>query len=90
LVNYLLIGLAGILAYSEFFWYGMGTTKMGKYDFSSWAVHLAFVIIISNLWGIFLKEWKGVRLPTWLFLWGAMAVLILSTIVIGAGNYWAG
>ena len=90
LVNYLFVGLAGILAYSEFFWYGMGTTKMGEYDFSSWAIHLAFVIIISNLWGIFLKEWKGVRLGTWLFLWGAIVVLILSTAVIGLGTYLAG
>ena len=90
LVNYLFVGLAGILAYNEFFWYGMGTTKMGKYDFSSWAIHLAFVIIVSNLWGIFLKEWKGVRLRTWFFLWGAIAILVLSTIAIGVGNNLAG
>jgi L-rhamnose-H+ transport protein len=86
LVNYLLIGLAGVLAYNEFFWYGMGTTKMGEYDFSSWSIHLAFVIIVSNLWGILLKEWKGVRLGTWFFLWGAMAILALSTIVMAEGS----
>lgn len=87
--NYFFAALAGVIGYQEFFWYGMGTTKLGEYQFSSWSIHLAFVIIISNLWGIFLKEWKGIQRTTWRFVWVGIALLILCTIIIGAGNYLA-
>jgi L-rhamnose-H+ transport protein len=84
--NYFFAILAGVLGYNEFFWYGMGTTKMGQYDFSSWSIHLAFVIIFSSLWGILFREWHGVGRRTRRLLWGGLATLILSTAVIGAGN----
>ncbi len=59
--NYLYSIAAGLIWYTGFFFYGMGTTKMGRqYDFSSWSIHLAFVIVFSTLCGIALKEWKGV------------------------------
>ena len=86
LSNYFFAALAGMLAYGEFFWYGMGTTQMGEYDFSSWSIHLAFVIVFSTIWGIYFQEWKGVGLKTWLYVLSGLAVLIISTIVIGAGN----
>lgn len=85
--NYFFAALAGVIGYQEFFWYSMGTTKLGAYSFSSWSIHLAFVIIVSNLWGVALGEWKGIRRFTWLFVWGGIALLLLCTIVIGAGNY---
>ena len=37
----------------------MGQTRMGKYEFSSWTLHMASIIIFSTLWGIVLREWKG-------------------------------
>ena len=84
--NYFFAVLAGVIGYNEFFWYGMGTTKMGRYDFSSWSIHLAFVIIFSSLWGMLFREWHGVGRRTRRLLWGGLATLILSTAVIGAGN----
>jgi L-rhamnose-H+ transport protein len=84
--NYFFAGLAGVIAYNEFFWYGMGTTKMGRYDFSSWSIHLAFVIVFSTLWGLYFREWKGIGPVTRRLLWGGLATLLLSTVVIGAGN----
>jgi L-rhamnose-H+ transport protein len=84
--NYLLAMAAGVIWYTGFFFYGMGTTKMGRYDFSSWSIHLAFVIVFSTLCGILALEWKGVSRRTmgWVFL--AIFVLILSTVVTGFGN----
>ena len=84
--NYLLAMAAGVIWYTGFFFYGMGTTKMGRYDFSSWSIHLAFVIVFSTLCGILALEWKGVsrRTKGWVFL--AICVLILSTVVTGFGN----
>jgi L-rhamnose-H+ transport protein len=86
--NYRLACLAGVIWYLQFFFYGMGRTQMGGYDYSSWTIHMAFIIVFSNLWGIYFKEWKGVSKSTMLTVWGGIGVLILSTIVIGLGNFW--
>ena len=67
----------------------MGTTKMGKYDFSSWTLHMASIIIFGTLLGVYLAEWKGVSKRThWLMRFG-LFVLVSSTVVIGYGNYLA-
>ena len=43
----------------QFFFYSMGETKMGRYTFSSWTLHMASIVIFSTLWGVGLKEWRG-------------------------------
>jgi L-rhamnose-H+ transport protein len=85
--NYFFAGLAGVIWYCQFFFYGMGTTKMGKYDFSSWTIHMAFIIVFSNLWGILFREWKGTSKRTHALVWTGIGVLVLSTVVVGYGNY---
>ncbi|HRQ51329.1 MAG TPA: L-rhamnose/proton symporter RhaT, partial [Agriterribacter sp.] len=70
--------------------YGMGTTKMGQYDFASWSIHMAAIIIFSNLWGVVLKEWKAVSKKTKCYLWLGIIALIISVVLIGAGNKMAG
>jgi L-rhamnose-H+ transport protein len=87
--NYIWSALAGTTWYLQFFFYGMGTTKMGKYDFSSWTIHMAFIITFSSLWGIAFHEWRGTGRPTRRLVVAGIAVLILSTVVVGAGNYLA-
>jgi L-rhamnose-H+ transport protein len=89
LSNYVWSALAGTTWYFQFFFYGMGTTKMGKYDFSSWTIHMAFIITFSSLWGIAFHEWKGTGRPTRRLVVAGIVVLILSTVVVGAGNYLA-
>ena len=89
LMNYLFSALAGTTWYFQFFFYGMGTTKMGKYDFSSWTIHMAFIITFSSMWGIFFHEWKGTKKPTRRLVVAGIMVLILSTMVVGIGNYLA-
>ncbi|MHB8524224.1 MAG: L-rhamnose/proton symporter RhaT [Limisphaerales bacterium] len=85
--NYLLSALAGATWYLQFMFYGMGTTRMGRYDFSSWSIHMAFIIVFSNLWGIFRGEWRETSPRTRRVVGVGIGVLILSTLVIGAGNY---
>jgi L-rhamnose-H+ transport protein len=82
----LLCGLAGVIWYFQFFFYGMGAAKMGAYDFSSWSLHLSFIIICGNLWGLAFREWRGVSTPTLTTVWVGILTLILSTVVIGLGN----
>lgn len=87
--NYLFCMIAGVTWYLQFFFYGMGSSKMGKYDFSSWTFHMAFIIIVSNLWGIYFKEWKGSGKNTMRVVGLGIATVILSTLVVGLGNYMA-
>lgn len=86
-MNYLFSAIAGITWYLQFFFYGMGTTRMGAYDFSSWSLHMAFIIIFSNLWGIWLHEWRGASLKSKNLIRAGILVLVLSTMVIGFGNH---
>jgi L-rhamnose-H+ transport protein len=87
--NYFFAALAGVIWYAQWFFYGMGSTKMGEYDFASWTILMAFIIVFSNLWGIYFKEWKGVRRKTILLVWAGIMILIFSTMVIGLGTYLA-
>jgi hypothetical protein len=87
--NYLWAGLAGATCYVGFMLYGMGTTFMGKYDVTSWSIHLAFVIMLSTICGNLAREWRGVsRHAAWLVA-AVMLVLVGSTFVIAVGNRWA-
>ncbi len=85
--NYVLAALAGIIWYFQFFFYSMGTTKMGKYDFSSWTLHMASIIIFATLWGIALREWKGTSLRTRILVGCGLFLLVGSTVVVGYGSY---
>jgi len=86
-INYLLAAVAGVTWYLQFMFYGMGTTKMGAYDFSSWTLHMAFIIVFSNLWAIRLGEWREVHHLTRKLLIAGIAVVFLSTLVVGVSNY---
>jgi L-rhamnose-H+ transport protein len=85
--NYIYSALAGMTWYFQFMFYGMGTTKMGKYDFSSWTIHMAFIIVFSNIWGLIFREWKGSSRRTHIIVLAGILVLILSTFIVGLGNY---
>jgi L-rhamnose-H+ transport protein len=85
--NYLLCALAGTTWYFQFFFYTMGETQMGRYRFSSWTLHMASIIIFSSLWGIGFKEWKGAGRRAGQLLTLALFLLVVSTVVIGYGNY---
>lgn len=87
LANYIFCAIAGTTWYLQFFFYSMGETKMGEYKFSSWTVHMASIIIFSTLWGVALREWKGSSKRTHVLVAIGLAVLILSTLVVGYGNY---
>ncbi|MGD0207223.1 MAG: L-rhamnose/proton symporter RhaT [Verrucomicrobiota bacterium] len=87
LANYLFSAFAGTLWYFQFFFYTMGKTQMGKYDFASWSLHMASIIIFSTMWGWILHEWKGSSKKAHTLIAGGIATLILSTIIIGCGTY---
>ncbi|MDP9050088.1 MAG: L-rhamnose/proton symporter RhaT [Acidobacteriota bacterium] len=86
-LNYAFAAAAGLLWYLQFFFYSMGQTKMGKYDFSSWTLHMAGTILFATLWGAVLHEWRGTSRRTKAVGAVGFALLVLSTLVVGYGNY---
>jgi L-rhamnose-H+ transport protein len=88
--NYGFAALAGVVWYFQFFFYSMGETKMGKYDFSSWTLHMASIMIFATIIGIFLREWRGTSRRTKGLVAGGLFLLVLSTVVVGYGNYMKG
>lgn len=85
--NWIFSALAGTIWYFQFFFYSMGESQMGKYGFSSWTMHMASIILFSTLWGIALKEWKGTGSRTRWLLAAGLALLVLSTLIVGYGNF---
>ena len=66
----------------------MGVTFLGKeYEFASWTIHMAFIILFSTLWGIYFNEWKGVSKKTQWTLTIGLLTLVASTVIIGLGNF---
>lgn len=84
--NYLFSAIAGTTWFLQFFFYGMGESKLGN-GASSWILHMAFIILIANMWGFLLKEWTGVSKKTRLTITIGVATIIASVIVVGIGNY---
>lgn len=83
--NYVFSALAGTTWFLQFFFYGMGESKMGN-GASSWILHMAFIILIANVWGLLLKEWKGVSKKTMYTVVGGILTIILSVLIVGYGN----
>jgi L-rhamnose-H+ transport protein len=86
-VNSLFCALAGVTWYLQFFFYTMGETQMGKFGFSSWTLHMASIVLFSTIWGLLFKEWRGTSAATRLFIAAGLAVLIMSTLIVGFGNH---
>jgi L-rhamnose-H+ transport protein len=83
--NYILCALAGTTWFLQFFFYGMGESKLGN-GASSWILHMSFIILVANMWGVISNEWKGVSKKTRNTIIAGIAIIILSVVVVGYGN----
>lgn len=86
-LNYGLSLLTGLLWYGQFFFYGLGHVRLGKFDFTSWAIHMLLLVMFSTLAGVLLKEWKGAGKRSVRWLAGSLIVLITAVILLTYGNY---
>jgi L-rhamnose-H+ transport protein len=80
--NLLFCCLAGILWYSQFFGLSLGRSFFetgGTMDTLAFCILMALNVTFSNVWGIILKEWKGVSNKTIIVLILGIIVLIVST-----------
>lgn len=67
------------------FFYGMGESKLGN-GASSWILHMAAIILVANLWGVYLKEWKGVSKNTLRVFFLGICFIVISIVLVGVGN----
>ena len=83
--NLLFCALAGVLWYSQFFGLEMGKSFLMDSPVLlafSWSILMALNVTFSNVWGMLLKEWKGVSGSTISVLLLGLAILISSIIVV--------
>jgi L-rhamnose-H+ transport protein len=83
--NILFSACAGIMWFLQFFFYGMGESKLGN-GASSWILHMATIILTANVWGLYLKEWSGVSQKTFKTFVFGICVILLSIVLVGIGN----
>jgi len=83
--NIMFSALAGTTWFLQFFFYGMGESKLGN-GASSWILHMSTIILTANMWGIYRKEWKGVAKKTKLTIIVGITVILLAVVIVGIGN----
>lgn len=87
--NYLLGLLTGLLWYLQFFFYGLAHVRMGTFKFSSWAIHMIILILLSFGFGLLIGEWKRCKPSTQLLVSLGIALLLGAVGLITYGNYLA-
>lgn len=83
--NYLFSAIAGTTWFLQFFFFGMGESKIGN-GASSWILHMSTIILTANMWGIYNKEWKGTSKKTIVNVSIGIGIIILSVVILGIGN----
>ena len=83
--NYFFAALAGTVWFMQFFFYGMGESKLGN-GASSWILHMSTIILTANMWGFYNREWKGVSPKTLRTITIGITVILLSVAIVGIGN----
>lgn len=81
--NLVFCALAGVLWYMQFFGLEMGKSFLTESPVLlafSWCILMALNVTFSNVWGIILKEWKGVSNKTITVLIAGLIVLIFSLV----------
>jgi L-rhamnose-H+ transport protein len=83
--NILLCALAGTTWFLQFFFYGMGESRLGN-GASSWILHMSFIILVANMWGLISKEWQGVSTRTRSTIMAGVFTIIAAVLIVGYGN----
>ncbi len=86
-INWAMAVVTGLFWYGQFFFYNLGHVRMGTYKFTSWAIHMIMLVLISNVVGIALREWRTCRRLTHTTIGAALSVLVAAVLLLTYGNY---
>ena len=89
-LNWTMAVVTGLFWYGQFFFYNLGHVRMGHYRFTSWAIHMIMLVLISNFVGILLREWRQCRRLTLQTITLAFIVLVAAVLALTYGNYLGG
>ncbi len=86
--NIILSATGGVIWYLQFFFYGWGHVQMTglKLGFVSWTFHMSMLVLCGGIWGFILKEWKNCSNKPRRYQLLGMAIIVVSTLVIGLGG----
>jgi L-rhamnose-H+ transport protein len=85
--NYLFAMLTGTLWYGQFFFYNLGHVRLGpQYAFSSWAIHMILLVMLSNLLALIFREWGDTSFRARLIMGAGVVVLCAAVIMLTYGN----
>ena len=87
ILNYVLSTVTGLFWYGQFFFYNLGHVRMGTFKFSSWAIHMIMLVLLSGLVGVAFREWRGCRRRTHLAITAALLVLVVAVLLLTYGNH---
>jgi L-rhamnose-H+ transport protein len=59
---------------------------MGRFEFSSWAIHMIILILLSCGFGVAIGEWKSARPATKVLVFASIALLLGAVGLISYGN----
>lgn len=84
--NLVLSAMAGSLWYLQFLFLGMANVRMGEFEFAGWGIHMFMLIFFSFIVGLIMKEWKNTTKKTFNTLLVALAILLVSFVVMTYGS----
>jgi L-rhamnose-H+ transport protein len=85
LANLVFSAVAGTVWFLQFFFYGMGETRLGN-GAGSWMLHMAFIIVVSNVWGLAFREWRGAGRSAMIRLGGGVTAIVVAIMLVGLGT----
>jgi L-rhamnose-H+ transport protein len=84
------LGLSGTMALmwiGSFYFYGAGAARLGRWGvIAGWPLFISLSILVGNLWGLWLGEWKGAPLGARRWLNGGMMTLIVAVVIVALSN----
>jgi L-rhamnose-H+ transport protein len=80
----LLTGSMAMMWLVGIFFYGFGANKLGQTGSSiGWAILMAAIVIVANLWGLTTREWRGAGLAAKRAMSAGLLVLVVAIFIIG-------
>jgi L-rhamnose-H+ transport protein len=81
---YLFALIMGLCWFGSLMFYSKATLLIGSLGpVIGWPLFMVLIVLVSNFWGWFHKEWAGCTAKTKHTMWGGIAFLVLSMIVLG-------
>jgi L-rhamnose-H+ transport protein len=84
---YLYAVVMGLFWFGSLMFYSKATQLIGSLGpIVGWPLFMVLIVLVSNFWGWYHKEWAGCTAKTKHVMWGGLGFLILAMVVLGYGS----